>query len=422
MDQDVVDDPYPLAAVLRQECPVFREPHYNVLVVTRYDDLIDVARRPQDFSSILAAYGPSGADRGPVPAELCAIAERAGGPDPAPKGRVAELLAGYQPDLQDQLQHVDPPLHTRHRRIVNRWFSPRAVAVREDDIRATASLLIDRFAAGGRVEILDALAGPLPATVIADIIGIPAEHRSLFLDWKEEVFGNPDAEVSRATSPRYQRIREVFLLHRGPPRPAGRRHGVRPGGGPDGRRRRPRRQDRARPAHAVPRWRPGDDGQGDHQRAAAARRTPRAPARPAGGARPPARLHRGGAAFRAAGAGHLPDRHPRHRHRRGRGSRRLIRPADVGLGQPRRAGVRGPRAFDPERFAGDRRPPRPILTFGHGVHLCPGAPLARLQIRVAFEELLGASRRSVSPRTTRTTTCAATSSAACQPLARPGTR
>jgi cytochrome P450 len=48
-----------------------------------------------------------------------------------------------------------------------------------------------------------------------------------------------------------------------------------------------------------------------------------------------------------------------------------------------------PDAFDPERYAGDRRPPRPILTFGHGIHLCPGAPLARLQIRVAFEELFG---------------------------------
>ena len=47
-------------------------------------------------------------------------------------------------------------------------------------------------------------------------------------------------------------------------------------------------------------------------------------------------------------------------------------------------------AFDPERFAGEHRPSRPILTFGHGVHLCPGAPLARLQIRVALEELLGA--------------------------------
>ena len=60
----------------------------------------------------------------------------------------------------------------------------------------------------------------------------------------------------------------------------------------------------------------------------------------------------------------------------------------MGVGQPRRAGFDDAERFDPERFAGEHRPSRPILTFGHGVHLCPGAPLARLQIRVAFEELL----------------------------------
>ena len=132
VDREVVDDPYPVWAELRRRCPVYREPVYNVVVVTTYDDVIDVARRPQDFSSILAAYGPNGADRGPVPAELCEIARRSGGPDPVPQGRVQELLDGYVPDVQDQLQHVDPPLHTRHRRIVSRWFTPQAVAKRED--------------------------------------------------------------------------------------------------------------------------------------------------------------------------------------------------------------------------------------------------------------------------------------------------
>jgi len=65
VDQDVVDDPYPLWAELRDRCPVYREPVHHVVVVTRYDDIVDVARRPQDFSSILAAYGPNGDDRGP---------------------------------------------------------------------------------------------------------------------------------------------------------------------------------------------------------------------------------------------------------------------------------------------------------------------------------------------------------------------
>ena len=63
------------------------------------------------------------------------------------------------------------------------------------------------------------------------------------------------------------------------------------------------------------------------------------------------------------------------------------------------SGNRDASAFaEPDRFDADRyltsagsveRRDRPIVTFGHGIHLCPGAPLARLQIRIAFEELLG---------------------------------
>jgi cytochrome P450 len=97
------------------------------------------------------------------------------------------------------------------RSIVSRWFTPNAVERRADAIRDIASSLIDRFAGGGRVEILDGLAGPLPATVVADIIGIPEDRRAVFLDWKEEVIGNPEVEFTSATSERYQRIRQLFL-------------------------------------------------------------------------------------------------------------------------------------------------------------------------------------------------------------------
>jgi cytochrome P450 family 150 subfamily A5 len=390
MDQDVVDDPYRLAAALRQESPVFREPMYNVVVVSRYDDLIDVARRPEDFSSILAAYGPSGADRGPVPAELCAIAARAGGPDPAPRGRVGELLASYQPDLQDQLQHVDPPLHSRHRRIVSRWFSPSAVAAREDEIRATASALIDRFAAGGRVEILDALAGPLPATVIADIIGIPREHRALFLDWKEAVFGNPDAETSRATSERYVRIRQLFASFI-----AARRE----------------QPSDDMVSNLVTAQTGGGEGLDDQtvlgllmlflgggqettgkaitsglrllgERPELQRRLRTEPDRlPAFieevlRFEPPVRgIFRIATRDTTIGGVEVPE-----------GSFVQLMWAS---GNRDERSFEDPDAFNPDRYAGDRRPPRPILTFGHGIHLCPGAPLARLQIRVAFEELFG---------------------------------
>jgi cytochrome P450 len=389
VDQDIVDDPYPLAAVLRRECPVFREPEYNVVVVTRYDDLIDVARRPHDFSSVLAAYGPTGADRGAVPAELCAIARRVGGPDPAPRGRVPELLATYVPDIQDQLQHVDPPLHTTHRRIVSRWFSTQAVVRREQDIRAITTSLIDRFAAGGRVEILDALAGPLPATVIADIIGIPDDQRGLFLDWREEVFGNPEAAVSRATSERYVQIRNVFQTFI-----------------------ESRRAD------------PGDDMVSNLVRAETS-----------GGEGLDDQtvlgllmLFLGGGQETTGKAitsalrllGERPALQDRLRAEPGelpafieealryeppvRGIFRIAtRDTEIGgvpvaegsfvqlmwaSGNRDELAFDRPDDFDPDRYAGDRRPDRPILSFGHGIHLCPGAPLARLQLRVALEELL----------------------------------
>lgn len=390
MDQDVVDDPYRLATVLRRQDPVFREPQYNVVVVTRYDDLIDVARRPEDFSSILAAYGPSGADRGPVPAELCAIAARAGGPDPAPQGRVGELLASYQPDLQDQLQHVDPPLHGRHRRIVSRWFSPSAVAAREVEIRATATTLIDRFADGGRVEILDALAGPLPAAVIADIIGIPSEHRALFLDWKEAVFGNPEAESSRATSQRYVRIRQLFTSFIADRRDQPSDDMV---------------------SNLVAAQTAGGEGLDDQtvlgllmlflgggqettgkaitsglrllgERPELQRRLRTEPDRlpafidEALRFEPPVRgIFRVATRDTAIGGVDVPE-----------GS--FVQLMWASGNRDERA-FDDPDAFDPDRFAADRRPPRPVLTFGHGIHLCPGAHLARLQIRVAFEELFG---------------------------------
>ena len=390
VDQGVVDDPYPLWAELRRSSPVYREPVYNVVVVTAYDDVIDVARRPQDFSSILAAYGPNGADRGPVPAELCDIARRAGAPDPCPRGRVLELLEGYVPDIQDQLQHVDPPLHTRHRRIVSRWFTAQAVATREGAVRATVTTLIDRFAGGGRVEVVDALAGPLPATVIADLIGIPEGDRGLFLDWKEEVFGNPESEISRVTSERYVRIRELFLRF-------------------IAERRREPCEDMISTL-VTARTADGDElddttvlgllmlflGGGQETTGKAITSGIRLLS-----ARPDLQ-----SLLRAE-----PDRIPAFVEEVLRfeppvkGIFRLAtRDTEIGgvrvpegsfvqllwgSGNRDDTAFTSPDELDPDRFGAERGQDRPTLTFGHGIHLCPGAPLARLQARVALEELLG---------------------------------
>ena len=394
VDQDVVDDPYPVWAELRATCPVYREPVHNVVVVTRYDDMVDVARRPDDFSSVLAAYGPNGSDRGPVPAELCRIARQAGTGDPVPTGRVRELLDAYVPGVQDQLQHVDPPLHTRHRRIVSRWFTPQAVAEREADIRAIAVGLIDRFADGGRVEMLDALAGPLPATVIADTIGIPVDDRDLFLDWKEEIIGNPEAEVSRTTSERYVQIRELFLRYITMRRAAPRDDMISTlvtartaqgdalddsavlgllmlflGGG----------QETTAKAITTGIRLLGDRPALQERLRAEPERIP-AFVEEVLRFDPPVRgIFR--VATRDTEIGGAPV---------AEGS---IVQVLWGSGNRDASAFTDPDRFDPDRYSASASPverrDRPIVTFGHGIHLCPGAPLARLQIRIAFEELLG---------------------------------
>ena len=262
-------------------------------------------------------------------------------PTPSVPGASLELLDAYVPDLQDQLQHVDPPLHTRHRSIVSRWFTPNAVERRADAIRDIATSLIDRFADGGRVEILDALAGPLPATVVADIIGIPEDRRDVFLDWKEEVIGNPEVEFTSATSERYQRIRQLFLTFI-----AARR--AEPG-------------DDMISTLVTARTRDGDvlDDQavlgllllflGGGQETTGKAITsgvrvlatqPELQSELRARAGPHSRLHRGAAALRVTGQGHLPRRHPRDADRRSDGPRRVVRPADVGVGQPRRGSLR----------------------------------------------------------------------------------
>jgi cytochrome P450 len=81
---------------------------------------------------------------------------------------------------------VDPPDHTRFRRLVGRSFTPRATAAAEPAIHATADRLLDELAhrAGRRpVDLVDAFAAQLPVLVIADLLGVPTARREDFLRW-----------------------------------------------------------------------------------------------------------------------------------------------------------------------------------------------------------------------------------------------
>lgn len=79
---------------------------------------------------------------------------------------------------------VDPPDHTRFRRLVSRAFTPRATAAFEPVVQRTADALLDALELrGGTVDLVDTYAAQLPVLVIADLLGVPAERREDFLRW-----------------------------------------------------------------------------------------------------------------------------------------------------------------------------------------------------------------------------------------------
>jgi cytochrome P450 len=153
-------DPYPLYARLRAEAPVFHAPAFDFWVVSRYDDVLAVLKDDETFSSVDALRSREE----DLPSEVDAA--------------LAEGFAGM-PVLVDS----DPPLHTRIRGLVTRAFTPRRVAEMAPRIETATTALIDRFATDGSAEIVESFAWPLPLAVIGDMLGVPRDDLPRLHEW-----------------------------------------------------------------------------------------------------------------------------------------------------------------------------------------------------------------------------------------------
>src|SRR3954453_1617290 len=103
--------------------------------------------------------------------------------------------------VRRMMLNMDPPDHSRLRRLLSRSFTPRAVAAVTDAIEATAARLVDRMFDGGWEGVCDFakdVAADLPLLTLADVLGVPAEDRRLMFDWSNRVIGwqDPDYAVS----------------------------------------------------------------------------------------------------------------------------------------------------------------------------------------------------------------------------------
>ncbi|MFC4000154.1 cytochrome P450 [Prauserella oleivorans] len=143
--------------------------------LTRYDDIVAVLRAPEKFSSVMAS-GPGSVT--PLARRLVAD------PDTSSTLR-AQAQRRLEISESAVLLNADPPVHSRQRKLVNRAFTARRVLAMEPSVEQLANELIDAFIDDGKAEMVSQFSILMPMTVIADILGVPAEMHPTFKRWSD---------------------------------------------------------------------------------------------------------------------------------------------------------------------------------------------------------------------------------------------
>jgi cytochrome P450 len=147
-DAELQEDPYSVLAEARSTQPVFRsEAHGGFWAVTRYEDIYDVAHDPDTFISGQGNTIPPMGNNTMIPL------------------------------------HKDQPEHRKYRGLVATQFGPRAINALEDEIRAIVTNLIDGFVTRGACEFSSEFAEHLPGAIIARLVGAPDEALPQFVQW-----------------------------------------------------------------------------------------------------------------------------------------------------------------------------------------------------------------------------------------------
>ncbi|HTZ69561.1 MAG TPA: cytochrome P450 [Acetobacteraceae bacterium] len=189
-----VNDPYPYFDYLREQSPVVREPHQGIVMVTGYNEALEIYNDPVRFSSCMSTTGPFPAC--PIPL----------------KGHESEDISGLieayrdKTPFHDQLPTMDPPGHTAHRSLLMSLITPRRLKENEEFMWKLADQQIDTFLSHGECEFMGAFAQPFAVLVVSDLLGVPPEDRAEFrkhlIQVEQEsggaVVGGTDGEVTHA--------------------------------------------------------------------------------------------------------------------------------------------------------------------------------------------------------------------------------
>ncbi|MEJ2885054.1 cytochrome P450 [Actinomycetospora aeridis] len=160
LSPEAVRDPDGAAAVLREHDPVHWSPTHRAWLVTRHDDVVAAFRNPALSSDRVR----------PVMSKA--------------SGDASQRILGL---ISEWMVVTDPPAHTRLRRLSGMAFKQQQIAAMEERIQALVDELVDAFLADGGADLVAGVAYPLPAIVIAEMLGAPAQDRDRFRAWSDEL-------------------------------------------------------------------------------------------------------------------------------------------------------------------------------------------------------------------------------------------
>jgi cytochrome P450 len=189
-DPAVRADPYPLYRRMQQDDPTHRSP-LGFHVFTRYDDCLTVLKHPQMSSDMRHGAG------------YAEFLEQ----QPAAK-QMATAMEGKRPFLL-----LDPPDHTRLRGLVSKAFTPRTVERLRPRIQQLVDELIDDVQPKGAMEVVEDLAYPLPVVIICEMLGVPPADHERFKGWSRDLARGLDPDFVQPVEALERRFETVLAFH-----------------------------------------------------------------------------------------------------------------------------------------------------------------------------------------------------------------
>jgi cytochrome P450 len=162
LNPDVINNPYPYFTELREKAPLFWLKSFQVHVVSRYEDAAYVLKNPALFSSV----------------------------DIRVNGRLASERAAMTMGTVTNLVNSDPPVHTRLRGLVSRAFIPKRISELEPRVLELSRGLVAEMTAHDEFDFMDGLASPLPVTIISEMLGIEVSRRRDFKRWSDSLINS----------------------------------------------------------------------------------------------------------------------------------------------------------------------------------------------------------------------------------------